>query len=140
MEKEKLFVKMLGDFSVSYNGKNISLGRNLAAKTVQLFQMLMLNPEHRVSKEKIIQDFYKYGDFSNRNNSLNNVIYRLRKILSEAGVPGETYISVENGVCVWDSPAVPEVDALKFAGLVETCKNNMEKIGGGGGEKSRASL
>lgn len=81
MEQEKLVVKMLGDFSVAYNGRSIFLGRNLAAKTMQLFQMLMLNPGHCISKEKIMLDFYKYGDFSNKNNSLNNIIYRLRKIL-----------------------------------------------------------
>lgn len=123
MEKEKLVVKMLGDFSVAYNGRNISPGRNLAAKTMQLFQMLMLNPRQCISKEKIMLDFYKYGDFSNKNNSLNNIIYRLRKILADAGVPGDSYISIKSGMCVWDCPVSLEVDALEFSGLMETCKN-----------------
>ena len=123
VEKEKLVVKMLGDFSVAYNGRNISPGRNLAAKTMQLFQMLMLNPRHCISKEKIMLDFYKYGDFSNKNNSLNNIIYRLRKILADAGVPGDSYISIKSGMCVWDCPVSLEVDALEFSGLMETCKN-----------------
>lgn len=123
MEQEKLVVKMLGDFSVAYNGRSIFLGRNLAAKTMQLFQMLMLNPGHCISKEKIMLDFYKYGDFSNKNNSLNNIIYRLRKIFAHAGVPGDPYISIESGMCIWNCPVSLEVDALEFSGLLEKCKN-----------------
>ena len=36
-------------------------------------------------KEKLMADIYKSGEFNNRNNSVNNAIYRLRKMLTDAG-------------------------------------------------------
>ncbi len=117
-EEKKLIVKMLGDFSVTWGDENISLGRNPYGKLAQLFQILMLAPGGKVSKEKLMVDLYKYDECSNQNNSINNGIYRLRKIFSQAGIPGGTYISSENGFCTWD-PAIPvEVDALEFARLI----------------------
>ena len=57
-------------------------------------------PGFQISKEKLMADIYKSGEFNNRNNSVNNAVYRLRKMLTDAGVPGDEYIAIENGtVC-----------------------------------------
>ena len=54
-----------------------------------------------IQGKKLMADIYKSGEFNNRNNSVNKAIYRLRKMLTDAGVPGDEYIAIENGNCVW---------------------------------------
>lgn len=115
MEEKGLTVKLLGDFSVRYGEKNGFLGRTSSGRIAQFFQILMLDPLHQVSKEKLMADLYKYHEFNNKNNSLNNVIYRLRRLLSDAGIPGEACITVEDGICRWNSQIPVYVDALEFA-------------------------
>ena len=75
-------------------------GRTSTGRQAQLFQLLMISPGFQISKEKLMADIYKSGEFNNRNNSVNNAVYRLRKMLTDAEVPGDEYIAIENGtVC-----------------------------------------
>lgn len=130
MDEKKLTVKMLGDFSVTWEGKELFLGRTSSGRPAQLFQILMLNPAHRVTKEKIMTDLYKYGDFVNKNNSINNTIYRLRRLFSRSGIPGTDYIRIENGMCIWESEIPVEVDALEFERCIREnveCSNEQKK-------------
>lgn len=118
-EEKKLIVKMLGDFSVSWGDENITIGRKASDRPAQLFQLLMLSPGHSISKEKLIGDLYRYDEVNNKNNSINNLIYRLRRCFQEAGVTEEACIFVENGMCFWNSKIPVEVDVLEFFSLME---------------------
>ncbi|MFR8348126.1 MAG: helix-turn-helix domain-containing protein [Clostridium sp.] len=88
MGEKKLYVNLLGEFSVWYGDKKVYMGRTSTGRQAQLFQLLMISPGFQISKEKLMADIYKSGEFNNRNNSVNNAIYRLRKMLTDAGVPG----------------------------------------------------
>lgn len=68
-------------------------------------------------------DIYKSGEFNNRNNSVNNAVYRLRKMLTDAGVPGDEYIAIENGNCVWKEDIPVQVDAVEFKRLLEESRD-----------------
>ena len=119
MKEKRLYVKLLGDFSVWYGDERVNMGRSSAGRLAQLFQLLMISPGYQISKEKLMADLYKSGELSNKNNSINNVIYRLRKMLIDANVPGDAYIVIENGNCIWKSEIPVFVDAAEFKRLID---------------------
>ena len=116
--EKKLYVNLLGEFSVWYGDKKVYMGRTSTGRQAQLFQLLMISPGFQISKEKLMADIYKSGEFNNRNNSVNNAIYRLRKMLTDAGVPGDEYIAIENGNCVWKEDIPVQVDTVEFKRLL----------------------
>lgn len=71
-----------------YGDKKVYMGRTSTGRQAQLFQLLMISPGFQISKEKLMADIYKSGEFNNRNNSVNNAVYRLRKMLTDAGGGG----------------------------------------------------
>lgn len=121
--EKKLYVNLLGEFSVWYGDKKVYMGRISTGRQAQLFQLLMISPGFQISKEKLMADIYKSGEFNNRNNSVNNAIYRLRKMLTDAGVPGDEYIAIENGNCVWKEDIPVQVDTVEFKRLLEESRD-----------------
>lgn len=121
--EKKLYVNLLGEFSVWYGDKKVYMGRTSTGRQAQLFQLLMISPGFQISKEKLMADIYKSGEFNNRNNSVNNAIYRLRKMLTDAGVPGDEYIAIENGNCVWKEDIPVQVDTVEFKRLLEESRD-----------------
>lgn len=119
MEAEKVSVKMLGDFTVSYRGQEISLGRGITSRTAQLFQMLMLDPEHKISRERILVNLYGDGEYSDKTNCINSLLHRLREKLTKAGLPGGDCVQVNSGSYIWNRDIPLEVDALRFRRLME---------------------
>lgn len=114
MPKEPLIVKMLGGFSLQYGGRELVVDRGSISKTTQLLQMMMLHTEDGISKASLIDGLYGREDVENRNGSLNNTLFRLRKQLGAAGLPESNYIEIQKGMCRWDSRIPVEVDCCMF--------------------------
>lgn len=120
MSETILKVKMLGGFSLQYEGKEIVLDRNAVSKTVQLMQIIMENAREGISKGSLIDALYGRDDeVENKNGSLNNTIFRLRKQLKAAGLPESRYINIKNGICKWDETIPLEVDVELFVNAVD---------------------
>lgn len=82
--KNILKVRMLGGFTLEYKGKELVLDRNNVSKTTQLFQLLLLHTQDgEISKAALIDALYGRSDVENKNGSLNNTIFRLRKQLHQ---------------------------------------------------------
>lgn len=114
MAKQILRVKMLGGFSLQYEDKEIVLDRNYASKSMQLLQMIFLNHKEGVSKKILIDALYGRDDVENKNGSLNNTIFRLRRQLKAAGLPGKNYINIQNGLCIWCDEIPLEIDCYRM--------------------------
>lgn len=126
MEKNVLKVRMLGTFSLEYKGKELVLDRNKASKTTQLFQLLMFHTEDGgISKAAMIDALYGRVEVENKNGSLNNTIFRLRKQLKDIGLPDSKYINIQSGMCRWDGNIEVQVDVNEFRKLIE--KEKKEK-------------
>ena len=98
--KNILKVRMLGGFTLEYKGKELVLDRNNVSKTTQLFQLLLLHTQDgEISKAALIDALYGRSDVENKNGSLNNTIFRLRKQLTAAGLPESSYININGGMC-----------------------------------------
>ena len=82
MEKDKngiLDIEMLGGFNLSYEGKNVVLGRSSTAKFIQLLQMVWLQGEKGLTKETVVKSLYDRENVTNLNNSFNNLLYQMRR-------------------------------------------------------------
>ena len=130
MVTERLEIRMLGTFSVNYAGREIVIDRNAVSKTTQLLQMLALHAQEGISKAGLIDALYGRETVENKNGSLNNTIFRLRRQLKAAGLPDSQYICIQNGMCTWDEAIPLWVDVCEFQNLAEESqgKTGQEQI------------
>lgn len=128
METEKkLSVFMLGGFEIIYEGHSITLGKFKASKAQELFQILMLHANSGVPKNKIQQSLYDWDQGTDRNDSINSLLYRLKQNMISAGVEHDEFVTIKNGICRWTEDVLVEVDTLQFERLVEKSKNTTAK-------------
>lgn len=119
MNQNILKVRMLGGFTLEYKGKELVLDRNNVSKTTQLFQLLLLHTQDGgISKAALIDALYGRTEVENKNGSLNNTLFRLRKQLKSAGLPESNYININGGMCTWDPEIAVWVDVCEFENLV----------------------
>ena len=114
-----LKVQMLGGFNVTYKDKAVSFGRNNMAKSIQLFQIMMINMDKGIGKSTLVEALYGRDEVENGNSSLNNTIFRLRRQLETAGLPEDPYIEIKSGLCTWSKNIPVWVDVHEFGKLVE---------------------
>jgi DNA-binding SARP family transcriptional activator len=114
VDDKLLHVRMLGKFSLTYKGREVTPGRNNASKFTQLLQIVWLQGDKGVSKDELINSLYGEDETSNVSNSFNNLLYQMRKQMVAAGLPPEAYVKKQKKIFITD-PAVPVwVDALSF--------------------------
>ena len=117
--KNILKVRMLGGFTLEYKGKELVLDRNNVSKTTQLFQLLLLHTQDGgISKAALIDALSGRTEGENKNGSLYNTLFRLRKQLKAAGLPESNYININGGMCTWDPEIAVWVDVCEFENLV----------------------
>ena len=122
--KNILKVRMLGGFTLEYKGKELVLDRNNVSKTTQLFELLLLHTQDGgISKAALIDALYGRSDVENKNGSLNNTIFRLRKQLTAAGLPESSYININGGMCTWDPDIETSVDVCDFKQTIESARH-----------------
>ncbi len=115
---------MLGGFTLEYKGKELVIHHNNVSKTTQLFQLLLLHTQDGgISKAALIDALYGRSDVENKNGSLNNTIFRLRKQLTAAGLPESSYININGGMCTWDPDIETSVDVCDFKQTIESARH-----------------
>lgn len=115
VKQECLYVHMLGGFSLSYHEKPLSLVCNVNNKSVQLLSILLYYGDKGISRNKLLDILYGREELSNPTNSLRAVIFRLRKLLADSGLPQDEYIHYQNGSYFWSPDSFDTVvDAIEF--------------------------
>lgn len=127
MDEKKLQVQMLGNFAVNYDNHPLKIDRSAASKTAQLLQLVCLWLEEGIAKEAVMEALYGRDDVENRNGSLNNTIFRLRKQLEMAGLPKGRYIVIQNGILSWEGLIPIEVDVHEFQKMIAKGQRETEK-------------
>lgn len=118
---------MLGGFHLAYEGKEYVLGRNSTAKFIQLLQLVWLQGEKGVTKERLMQALYDRDSLYNLNNSFYNLVYQMRKHMHRIGLPEADYISRKGGYYVPDESVPLEIDVLEFKHLVEAADKETDE-------------
>ena len=126
MNDKTLNVHMLGVFSIEYEDHPLLFERSAVSKTVQLLQMIFYNLDNGISKELLMDALYGRESVENRNGSLNNTIFRLRKQLEAAGLPKGRYVTIHNGIMKWEEQISVKIDVLSFK---EKISESDQKIG-----------
>ena len=117
-KENKLEVFMLGEFEIRYNGTPVSLGKIRMSKTMELFQILMLDISSGLEKTKIMEWLYDWDETNDRNRSMNNLLYRMKQRLRDAGVIQDEYVIIKNGICKWNPEIEITVDRSRFEALL----------------------
>ena len=113
-----LYVRMLGGFSLRWNGKLVAGGSKASdSQNASLLQILIHERDKGVSRDRLEELLFADRDMSNIHHALQSVIYNTKKKLLNAGLPAENCIEQDKGVFRW-SGSIPTVeDAACFEGL-----------------------
>ena len=118
-----LNVRMLGDFSITYDGRQVSFGKNTTTKAMKLLQILIYYGEQGIAREKLLNALYVREELADAANNLRVTAHRLKKMIIYAGLPEYDYIVIKKGVYRWNAPVPTVVDARKFQELYEEAQN-----------------
>ncbi len=125
-----LVVRMLGGFSVTWNGKLIAGGSKAnGSQFAYLLQILIHNREKGVTRDRLEELLFEDREMSNIHHALQSVIYNAKKRLEQAGLPPVGYIEQRKGVFFWTSQIEVVEDAASFDELYQKAEKaeNLEE-------------
>ena len=127
-----LYVRMLGGFSIRWNGKLIAGGSKASeSQLTSLLQILIHNRGHGVTRDRLEELLFEERDISNVHHMLQSVIYNTKKRLEKAGLPKANYIVQKKGVFYWTGEIPLLEDAAEFERLfreAEQTENPEERL------------
>ena len=86
--RDVLYVKMLGGFSMSYNGKTIAgSSKSSISQNNALLQILIHSRDKGVTRDRLEELLFGDREVDNAHHSLRSVIYNAKKYLEKAGLP-----------------------------------------------------
>lgn len=129
MKNELFKVNMFGDFEAYYGGKVIVGRDDRASKPVQLFAYFLCNQNKPLSQSELINVILK-KEGESPESVLKNIIYRLRKMISAAGM-SEDCIRYSHSAYTFSYDGVKEIDIDRFLQLTEHAgsKSGEEALG-----------
>lgn len=119
--EDALIVRMLGDFTISWQGKQISSGSR-DSQFARLMQILLHFSETGVERGRLEEMLFEDSNSLDHHNMLRSVIYNAKKKLEKAGLPKCGYIEFRDGVYGWTKDIPVIEDAREFEALVEQAK------------------
>jgi DNA-binding SARP family transcriptional activator len=126
-EKTILKVNMFGGLAITYQGKNISIGKNKTAKYIQLLEIVWLAEDAGIQKDQLMAILYDREEQSNLSNSFNNLIYQMHKQMSRAGLPEHDYIVNKDGVFFTDDEVEIDSDVLRFVRNINLARETQDE-------------
>lgn len=116
---DTLYVRMLGGFSMQWNGKLIAGGSKASeSQSIYLLQILIHNRERGVPRDRLEELLFENRDMDNVHHALQSVIYNTKKKLEKAGLPPANYIEQRKGVFYWTDAFELLEDAERFESLM----------------------
>ncbi len=117
-QKDTLLVRMLGGFSLRWNGKLVAGGSKASdSQLTSLLQILIHNRRQGVTRDRLEELLFEGRDMNNVHHALQSVIYNTKKKLEKAGLPPVNYIEQRKGVFYWTDRIPLTEDAAEFERL-----------------------
>lgn len=127
-----LYVRMLGGFSIRWNGKLVAGGSKASeSQYTNLLQILIHNRGRGVTRDRLEELLFEDRDMANVHHALQSVIYNTKKKLERAGLPTANYIVQKKGVFFWTDAFSIMEDASEFDELyrrAETSNDPDERL------------
>lgn len=129
MEKDVLYVRMFGGFSLEWNGEPIAREKARESQFSYLMQMVLHYRWEGVSKEEVKAVVFEERDLENVNHALRSVIYNARKKLTAAGLPrGNPYIEQRDGRYYWNREIPVVEDAWEMERLAREAEEEKDSL------------
>ena len=123
-----LYVRMLGGFSVRWNGKLIAGGSKASESQITyLLQILIHNRKNGVTRDRLEELLFEDRDMANVHHALQSVIYNTKKKLIHAGLPELNYIEQRKGVFFWTDQIDLVEDAAEFDLLCQKAAESTDR-------------
>lgn len=117
----KIYITMLGEFTIGYRGKVISQNDKRGKKMLTLLQYLIAHREREVSQSELIEQIWP--DSENPANALKTLIHRTRDALTEVLPEGTELILSNHGSYRINPEAECFIDSGEFAKLCNMADN-----------------
>ena len=126
-QENVLYVRMLGGFSLQWNGKLIAGGSKASdSQSVYLLQILLHAREKGVTRDRLEDLLFENREISNVHHALQSVIYNTKRRLEKAGLPPENYIEQRKGVFFWTQKLPVTEDAVEFERLFRQAEDTKD--------------
>ena len=126
-QENVLYVRMLGGFSLRWNGKLIAGGSKASdSQNASLLQILIHERNKGVSRDKLEELLFSDRDMSNIHHALQSVIYNTKQKLLKSGLPADNCIEQTKGVFRWSDAVPTVVDAFQFENLFHEAERNKD--------------
>lgn len=116
-----IYAKMLGGFSVTFNGRILAGGSRASdSQTDHLLMMLLHHAGESVGRSELEEFVFADRELSNIHHALQSVIYNTKKKLARLGLPDASdCIRQEKDRFFWDSSVPLVEDSLEFTRLYD---------------------
>jgi len=122
-----LNVRLLGQIRITYGGKPILYERHSITKAMKLLLILLYSGQGGITRNKLLEDLYGREELLDAANNLRVTMHRLKKMLTDAGLPEYEYIRSTAGAYYWDSPMDTVVDVDVFKKLIAEAENETDQ-------------
>ena len=117
-EKNTIYVRTLGSFSVSYNGTEIAIGSRDESQIGLLMFLMFHFGKDGASRSLIKSTLFEDRDIEDVSHAIRNVLYNMRKNLKAHGLPDASFVKQSRGVYYWTDEIPVVEDAREFERLV----------------------
>ena len=109
-----LEVRMLGDFSIAYQGRTLPMKNSLATKAMEVLQLLLYRGEQGMARESLVDALFCDENSADPLNNLKVTVSNLRRILAKAGLPPEVTVRAKSKRYYFSSPGPVWLDVAAF--------------------------
>lgn len=118
-----LKMQLFGSFAVEYNGHTLNEETLHSNKLTKLLAYILMNRDSLLTYQKLFE-VLDNDDSQRPENVLKNMVYRLRKALSELGE--EKFICTSSGAYKWNPDIPVETDYEEYEALVEALQKETD--------------
>ena len=116
-EKNVIYVRTLGSFSVSYNGSEIAIGSRDESQIGLLMLLMFHFGQDGASRSLIKNTLFEDRDIEDVSHAIRNVLYNMRKNLKAHGLPEAKFVKQRKGIYYWTDEVPVVEDAREFERL-----------------------
>ena len=117
-EKNAIYVKTLGSYSVSYNGNEIAVGTRDESQIGLLMLLMFHFGNDGASRNLVKSTLFEDREIEDVSHAIRNVLYNMRKNLKSHGLPDAQFVKQKKGVYYWTDEVPVIEDAHIFEQLV----------------------
>ena len=119
MEKDAIYVKTLGNYSVSYKGSEIAIGTRDESQIGLLMLLMFHFGEDGASRSLIRSTLFEDREIEDVSHAIRNVLYNMRKTLKAQGLPDAQFVKQSKGVYYWTNEVPIVEDSREFERLAD---------------------